>query len=479
MKTMLRAIIILWREELKALLRGQFAWVGAGTILLALAVLAAAGTQDAWLDVYGIIAYGLVPLAFIPIAAGVIANPRANRFVECVFTAPVERRDWLLAKLLTLATLAALYWLALLPLMAVYVAHVGMPPLLSGFLAWSLGLLAVSVAIGALTGVLFIGRSLAAPAGAGMALLLLYAGLIPLQELMIARGYGATRAGRVTLVSPAVLLKNALGFTLAAPSIPATTSLTWLCVAAVCLGAIALAIWVFLRAQGVETWEATPAQRSIITVALFAILLLPPLVADTNYDKPAPPPSRAPAVRALFARAGSSLALTPPGDALPVRCCGTILNRDTDPIATGERSTRDLLLLLPLDSTDRISEVDIHVEGENGLQISAGAQRMETHDYPNETGPAAADGHHVAKGLVARVPITLQPTNPWDIGGNRYPLSVRATYRIDGDPRPRSFSARAAIEAGVGTAIQEMSLAGLILPIACFAAAIRRRRLTR
>jgi hypothetical protein len=71
-------------------MRGRFAWLGAAVILFAVGGLATVGTQDTWLDGYGIIAYGLVPLAFIPFAAGAIASPRANRFVESVFTAPVE-----------------------------------------------------------------------------------------------------------------------------------------------------------------------------------------------------------------------------------------------------------------------------------------------------------------------------------------------------------------------------------------------------
>ena len=79
-------------------MRGRFAWLGAAVILLAVGGLATVATQDTWLDGYGIIAYCLVPLAFIPFAAGAIASPRANRFVESVFTAPVERRDWLAAK---------------------------------------------------------------------------------------------------------------------------------------------------------------------------------------------------------------------------------------------------------------------------------------------------------------------------------------------------------------------------------------------
>src|SRR5689334_11344503 len=126
----LTSIRILYIEELKATMRGRFAWLAAAVILLAVGGLAVAGTQDVWLVGYGIMAYGLVPLAFIPMAAGMIAGARANRFVECVFTAPVERRDWLAAKILVALTLAALYYAALTPMMMVYVAHVGVPPLL-------------------------------------------------------------------------------------------------------------------------------------------------------------------------------------------------------------------------------------------------------------------------------------------------------------------------------------------------------------
>src|ERR1019366_3375298 len=101
--------------------------------LLAVGVLATAGTQDTWLDGYGIIAYGLVPLGFIPLAAGAIASPRANRFVEGVFTAPVERGAWLIAKVLVVLTLAAAYYVSLVPMQLVYVHHVGMPFLLDRF----------------------------------------------------------------------------------------------------------------------------------------------------------------------------------------------------------------------------------------------------------------------------------------------------------------------------------------------------------
>src|ERR1700720_4029374 len=99
------SVATLYVEELKATMRGRFAWLGAAVILLAIGGLATVGTQDTWLDGYGIIAYGLVPLGFLPLTAGAIASPRANRFVESVFTAPVERHHWLIAKVLVVLTL--------------------------------------------------------------------------------------------------------------------------------------------------------------------------------------------------------------------------------------------------------------------------------------------------------------------------------------------------------------------------------------
>jgi hypothetical protein len=480
------AIGTLYIEELRATMRGRFALIGAGVILLAVGCVATVGTQDTWLDGYGVIAYFLVPLAFIPLAAVALASPRANRFVESVFTAPVERRDWLTAKILVLVTIAAAYYFALFPMMLVYAHHVGVPLLLRKLLMWAPCLLVVSIAIGTLVGVLFIGESIAAPAATGMGVLLAYAGFVPLQELLVAQGNGATRTGHLTLASPAVLLKNAFGFTLAVGSIPATTTRTWISLLAVIIGAFALAVWAFLRAQGVETWEATRGERWIIAFGIALIVVLPVVMADTNYDAPAPHATNAPSIQRLFSRAGSSLALTVPGGQPPVRCCSTILNRDEwPPLGTDEPTRRDLLVLLPVDASQRVTDLHIQVAGENGLDVAASPDRLapapealETRTYANDLGPAAADGHHVGTGWVARVPVTLTPTKPWDIGGDRYPLRVTATYQVAGESQMRTFSARAAVDAQVSSAIYEMGIASAILPFVCFGAAFRRWRQT-
>jgi ABC-type transport system involved in multi-copper enzyme maturation permease subunit len=474
-----REIATLYKEELKATMRGRFAWLGAAVVLLAIGGLATAGTQDTWLDGYGIVAYGLVPLGFIPLAAGAIASSRANRFVESVFTAPVERRDWLLAKVLVLLTFGAAYYLALMPMLLVYVHYIGLPFLLGRFLLWTPGILIACIAIGTLIGVLFIGRSVAAPAGASMGVLLAYVGLVPLQELMVARSNGAATSGHIALASPAVLLKNALGFTLAVGSIPATTRLTWISLLVVVAGSFALALWVFLRAQGVETWEATRGQRWMIALAICTIVLLPVLLADTDYDNPAPPANRAPALR-ISGRGSGSLALAPAGGQLPARCCSAVLNRDAAAFGTDERTRRDMLVLLPVEATEGVTDLRVAIAGESGLEIAADpALPLETHAFAGNSGPDAADGHRIRNGWVARVPVTFVPTKPWDIGGNRYPLSVRATYRVSPDPQLRTLSARGAVEAQVSSAIYAMAAASPVLPLLCLGAAFTRWRRTR
>jgi ABC-type transport system involved in multi-copper enzyme maturation permease subunit len=445
-------------------MRGRFAWLGAAVVLLGLGGLATVGTQDTWLDGFGIIAYGLVPMGFIPLAAGFIAGPRANRFVESVFTAPVERRDWLIAKILVLLTFAAAYYVALVPMVLVYVAHVGLPFLLGRFLLWTPGILVASVAIGTLIGVLFIGRSVAAPAATGMGVLLAYVGLVPLQELMVARGNGATHTGHLALASPAVLLKNALGFALVAASIPATTMFTWISLGAIVIGAFALAVWVFLHAQGVETWEASPGQRWGIRLSIVAMVLLPVIMADANYDNPAPPANKAPAGRGGFGRAAGNMTMVETGGRLPRRCCSPLLNRETSALGTDETNRRDLLLLLPVDAAQKVDNLNVKVVGDDGLTVNEdGAQALEMHDAS----------------WVARIPVTLDPAKPWDIGGNRYPLTVTATYNVPEDGHARTFNARGAVEAQVPNAIYEMGTVSAILPLLCLGASIRRWRQTK
>ena len=186
-------------------------------------------------------------------------------------------------------------------------------------------------------------------------------------------------------------------------------------------------------------------------------------------------------------RGGGALALTDPGGPLPVRCCDTLLNRDKWPaFPTGKTTNQDLLVLLPIETGRSIADLTIQVAGRNGLRASidvtpAGdaVHHLETRVYAGDTGPIDPDGRHIRSGWVARVPVSLMPTGPWDVGGVRYPLDVTATYHLSGDVQPRTVAMRAAIEAQIPNALVQMSAAGSVLPLLCLLAALIRWRRTR
>ena len=103
---------------------------------------------------------------------GLYRGSRANRFVESVFTAPVERRDWLIAKILALLTFAAADHAGAVSDGAGICRSCGAAISVGHISPWTPGILLAGIAIGTLIGVLFIGRSVAAPAATGMGVLL-------------------------------------------------------------------------------------------------------------------------------------------------------------------------------------------------------------------------------------------------------------------------------------------------------------------
>jgi hypothetical protein len=244
---------------------------------------------------------------------------------------------------------------------------------------------------------------------------------------------------------------------------------------------------VFLRAQGVETWEATSRQRLTIGLSLIALVMLPVTYADTNYDTVAPAANNAPSMRGIFTRAETLGTLVDPGkNKAPRRCCSPMLNWPNGPLSTGRETRQDLLLLFPVDASAHITSLHVAIAGDDGLEIKGDASaldqaapNLEARHYPNDSGPTAADGHHVVDGWMARVPITLDPTKPWDIGGDRYPLTIAASYQVAGENHLRAINVHGAIEAQVPDATLQMGLAGGFFPLLCLGAGFVRWRRTR
>ncbi len=99
-------------------------------------------------------------------------------------------------------------------------------------------------------------------------------------------------------------------------------------------------------------------------------------------------------------------------------------------MGTDEETRRDLLLLLPVDTSRPVSDLHIQLLGENGLQVTAtdrdaldsAAPHLESRAYPSDSGPAAADGTHITSGWVARVPVADQSDEA--VGYRRRSLSA-------------------------------------------------------
>jgi len=120
-------------------MRGRFAWAGAAVILLVVGGMATVGTRIPGSTAMASSLMAWCRWGSIPAAAMMIAGPRTNRFVECVFTAPVRRCDWLAAKTSGAGDAGRRLLRRLAPMMLVYVWHVGMAPLPEGIPALDAG----------------------------------------------------------------------------------------------------------------------------------------------------------------------------------------------------------------------------------------------------------------------------------------------------------------------------------------------------
>jgi hypothetical protein len=138
-----------------------------------------------------------------------------------------------------------------------------------------------------------------------------------------------------------------------------------------------------------------------------------------------------------------------------------------------------------VDASREVTDLHATVAGTDGLEITAdpgalnqAVPALETRTYPSDSGPVGADGQHIATGWIVRIPIALDPTKPWDIGGDRYPLAISAAYQVAGETQPRALAVRALVEAQVGNAIYQMGAAACFFPLLCLGAGFARWRRT-
>lgn len=468
----------LYLEEMKGLARGRFGFAGAAVVALALGLLAIllSGEGDGTTG-FHVLAYGILPLLFGPLAASSIASPRANRFVEALFTAPVTRGRWLTAKLLALLTVGAAYLVLTLPFIGVAHLTIGVHDDTWAFLLMGACGIVFAIALGLFAGVSFPGRSAAAPASLAGGALVLSFFAIPVLSTALQAALPSEGLIRVLHLSPHVLAMEAvqLPFDPYQPT-PAHPERSALAFGLVVAGLLALAYRAFLRDQGIDAWEASPARRAALALAATMLLLSPVAVASAKYD-PADevdrihlpfPNGAAPTAAAHVARPGESAALVDFGD------FWAGMGRGDRSLEANRENARDLLVALPVPAGVALLDVEVRLEGTNGLAVAENAVwRAARIEGEPATFPGGTAGQAI------RVPVSLLPDDARGYTSNFYGLQVNLTYRAEGNETLREGAAFIPVHAEISGAALRLGLAalpGFAIPAT---AAIARRLRTR
>lgn len=423
-------LFVLYLEELRALSRGRFVFFGLAGLFAFLGLIATlAGPEAGGSFVFLFLAYAVVPSSFAAFAAVQIAGPRASKFVHAVFTAPVRRASYFAAKVLVVLTVGVLYLLSTFPLWAVYALHIEIPESFYRFLLVGAGMILFGTGYGLFLGVVFTGRSLAAPVSLGVLPIFLTLAL-PFQAVGAGSPSELVREilGRVVRLSPQVNLLDALEVhPLGVPDAPGQSLALFLASTGALL---VVAAWIYLVHQGVETWEGSAAPRAVAVLVGLAAILAPAFAPAMEYG-PGEEGTRGGyrgdegqghILRALLVVPG---ARPDPDLFMP--------DRGGDPnlvLDLAARNEADLLVIFP-PHEGTLTRVTIHARTGKGLDLEGGQNLVLDNYQPSEFVPLP-DGPQRA--FYVRVPVALEPLAASGLRGVHYRLTVWTNVTLS-DPQ--------------------------------------------
>lgn len=461
---------VIYSEEMKALARGRFTLFSAAAILVLLLAFAAGvapGADSLWFFLFFV--YALIPSIFGPFSAMQMAGPRTTRFVQALFTSPVSKWDYVVAKFLVCLTVGFLYLLSTLPFVLVYASHIELPLRYKEFLWIGLGMVFFTVGWGVLLGTIFTGRSLAAPVSLS-SLVLLFAFAVPFQMVTATATYSPTVRDaiiRLLHLSPQV---NLLDIEEAYEGLRVTEphqSLYALGAAAVLL--YALSIWIFLGHQGVETWETRKAWRRLLVLLVVGTALLPALVSPMEYKtKNSGQVDRfsidqsGPIMMGFLVEPGTTPDLDQSQHEPPTEASTRLRVGVTEP--------QDLLLILGMPAGSNLTDIHVRTRAQSGLHLT-GAGNLTLPKPPTNEGVRVT--HFEGRAMVLRIPVNVTAQQATALAANIYRIRVELTWQSHDHSEDASidFPVRADIP---GTSLQ-MALAGAPLPLLCLVAPIVRR----
>ncbi len=422
-------------QELRGLARGRLVWFGLFGLWAFFALLMIGpGLQAHTLPDALFAIYLLVPSGFATFAALQFAGPRSNRFVQAVFTTPVRESSYFLAKLAVLFTVAGFYYLATAPFLVLHWLFVGFPAVYLSYMFAGVLLILFALAYGTLVGVIFVGRSLAAPVTLSLLpflALLAYPMLWDIPAMDSDRTLWQSLIVRFLHLNPQIGVVEGFGL----PSFFLSPEDPWrslLFLGLSTLGLGVLAAWIFLRHQSVETWKDTSGARTAVLLVALIVLLMPVFAPAMSYAEP----EGASQIQVSSGDTEGALFVEP----------GTVPDRESvrfslawnDPyrLQIGRSTPAELFLLFEAPRGDW-APVDVQVTavGSAGLEVrGADGGRF---DF-STTEPA---GSWTSRSLVARIPVQVEVTRGEALQFSEYPVTVWTNMTVvnEGDDEGSSM----------------------------------------
>ncbi len=429
-------LFVLYWEELRALARGRFLFFGLAALFAFVGLLGfGAGPNAGGLWPFLFLTYAVIPSSFAAFAAVQIAGPRANKFVQAVFTAPVRRGTYILAKIMVCLTVGVLYLVMTSGFLLVYLFHVGVPGLYADFLLVLAGMILFGTAYGIFLGVVFTGRSVAAPVSLGVLPIFL---TLAVPFLIVSMGesnrFLRELYVRLAHLSPHVnLLEGNSTLPGGAQAKHAEVTL-WIFLAAT-VALLGLAVWIYLFHQSVEMWDGADVWKPLL-VLLGAALVLAPAIApamtyesESQFDPGSHEPGQGYSAQGFLVAEGARL--TSDG----IRGDGR-----SDPnlvLTLGKTTSAQLALLFSTPPGRDFMTIQVHAEGDDGLEVTGAKNKLLADIQETELLPGFRPDEQF---LVVRVPVRLEPTRAEGLTGVQYDIFVwtNATYTDGRDNEERT-----------------------------------------
>lgn len=458
------------REEVRALPRNTFALAAIAALLgvmaLPMAFLYAGdfGVADTLL-----LTWLVLPLAVAVVVAARVARVRRTRFVDSLYTMPLDQPTWLAAQAIVGATLGLLALAVQVPFLLVFLAWLGMPAILPPAALAALGVVAFAVALGLFCGVVVGDASPLAAAGLAGGVAFLSFILFLVHGLALQESPTAQRdlLLRLSALSPVTLAGDAAGLGVAGMK-PASAWRPTLGLLALVAGLLAAAWTAYTRAQTPLGWGAGGGHRAAVAVLVAFAVATPVATAEVTFSAPQDDAT------GYDPGPHTWIAFVPRG--APIRAGSFAWTEifDAPDLPLGEDVHYDVLVLALSPPGATVRDVRVEVKGSDVVRVVAGGVLHAADGHPSARVDAPNDGKPRP---VYRVPVTLRAQSLEELGESPSPVEVRTTFTAGGT----TFSSvgRMTLGAEVPGALAQLVGAGLVLPAAALAAFGVRKRSTR